>query len=96
MSQFKSYMLIENDLKRWFEKQMKGNRKKHYRSKSIRVVAKQATRENTKCKNESVFVNSKQQKYKNEKQSSKEKELPAIQFLSRRPLVWSKDYMTDY
>lgn len=37
--------IILNDLKRWFEKQMKGKRKKHYRSKSIRVVAKHRQQE---------------------------------------------------
>lgn len=56
----------------------------------------QVIRENIKCKNESVFVNSKQQKYKNEKQFSKEKELFVIQFFSRRFFVWLKDYMIDY
>lgn len=56
----------------------------------------QVIRENIKCKNESVFVNSKQQKYKNEKQFSKEKELFVIQFFSRRFFVWLNDYMIDY
>ena len=37
--------IILNDLKRWFEKQMKGKRKKHYRSKSIRVVEKHRQQE---------------------------------------------------